>query len=212
VSQLLLGHETVPDDNRGNIRAHKSEISTSKLPLTFQHAVEIARHLSIRYLWIDSLCIIQKDSDDWERESGRMADIYRNSYITIAATSSSGPHEGFLSANERTPFQTVNFHMIHHFDNSAAYQNSLRGRSIAPLITRAWTYQERMLAPRVLHFAFNEVVHECFQEKRCECNGTYRAVIDGVEKREVYDTLISPVKTDYPETANDVAKDSYRVL
>ncbi|MDB5271548.1 MAG: hypothetical protein JWP58_4588, partial [Hymenobacter sp.] len=186
---------------RRNIRAHKNGISTSKLPLTFQHAVEIARHLRIRYLWIDSLCIIQKDSDDWERESGRMADIYRNSYITIAATSSSGPHEGFLSVNERTTFQTVNFQMIHHFNNSAAYQNSLHGRSIAPLITRAWAYQERMPAPRVLHFALNEVVYDCFQEKRCECNGTYRGVIDMVEKREVYDTLISPVKTEYPDTA-----------
>lgn len=53
------------------------------------------RNLGIRYLWIDSMCIIQQeagkfiqlDKDDWERESVTMFGVYKNSYVTLAALS-----------------------------------------------------------------------------------------------------------------------------
>lgn len=33
----------------------------TELPQTFHDAIEVCRALNIRYLWIDSLCIIQND-------------------------------------------------------------------------------------------------------------------------------------------------------
>ena len=39
-------------------------ISLNNLLLTFQHAILITRNLRYRYLWIDSLCIIQDNVDD----------------------------------------------------------------------------------------------------------------------------------------------------
>jgi len=63
-------------------------IPWSDLPKTFREAIQFARTLDIPYLWIDSLCIIQDDIDDWNQEAGRMALIYNNSYITFSATSS----------------------------------------------------------------------------------------------------------------------------
>jgi hypothetical protein len=50
----------------------------------FQHAIEIARSLGVGYIWIDSLCIIQKSKADWDREASRMHLVYRNSYCNIA--------------------------------------------------------------------------------------------------------------------------------
>jgi len=50
-----------------NIEMMKTEILMEKLPYTFRDAVTIAHHLNIRYLWIDSMCIIQDDRDDWEK-------------------------------------------------------------------------------------------------------------------------------------------------
>jgi hypothetical protein len=50
----------------------------------FQDAIEIARSLDVGYIWIDSLCIIQKSEADWARESSRMHLVYRNSYCNIA--------------------------------------------------------------------------------------------------------------------------------
>lgn len=77
-----------------NLQAHKTGIKLTELPLTFRDTIQIARSLRVRYLWIDSLCIQQDDPSDWEIEAGRMADVYHNAYLTIAATSARNPHEG----------------------------------------------------------------------------------------------------------------------
>lgn len=62
------------------------EIEVSKLPKSYRDAIAITRSLGIRYLWIDSLCIIQDSIADWQAESAAMGDIYKNSYCTIAAS------------------------------------------------------------------------------------------------------------------------------
>jgi hypothetical protein len=50
--------------NPKNFAAHKSTIAESRLPQTLTDAVKTARHLNVRYLWIDSLCIIQGPDGD----------------------------------------------------------------------------------------------------------------------------------------------------
>ncbi|PKY04370.1 HET-domain-containing protein [Aspergillus campestris IBT 28561] len=73
-----------------------SGIRWDELPKTFQDAVQIARLLHVRYLWIDSLCIIQDDTEDWNRESSKIADVYGQAYLTIAAAFSTGSSSGCL--------------------------------------------------------------------------------------------------------------------
>src|SRR5437016_1094573 len=55
----------------------KIDISWAHLPPLFQDAVTIARKLGYRYLWIDSLCIVQDDPADWDREAAQMWSIYQ---------------------------------------------------------------------------------------------------------------------------------------
>ncbi|KAF4420111.1 HET-domain-containing [Fusarium acutatum] len=69
----------------------------SQLPKTFREAITVARRFSIRYLWIDSMCIIQDSPEDWARESLQMHLVYANSACTISATASEGPDEGPLT-------------------------------------------------------------------------------------------------------------------
>lgn len=38
-----------------------------------------------------------------------------------------------------------------------------------PLMTRAWCFQERLLATRVLHYTKNEIVFDCLSAMECEC-------------------------------------------
>ena len=71
-----------------NLSERFCEIKMKELPKTFQHAVIITRRLGIRFLWIDSLCIVQDDPYDWEIEASKMASIYSGSYLTIMAVSS----------------------------------------------------------------------------------------------------------------------------
>lgn len=63
---------------------------------TFKDAVIVTRALGYRFLWIDSLCIIQIDRADWARECPRMASIYRGATVTIAAAASESCIDGFL--------------------------------------------------------------------------------------------------------------------
>jgi Heterokaryon incompatibility protein (HET) len=69
-------------------------IPWSSLSKTFQDAITITRHLGFRYIWIDSLCIIQNDKYDWEMEAAKMALVYKGSQLTIAATSSKDGNGG----------------------------------------------------------------------------------------------------------------------
>jgi Heterokaryon incompatibility protein (HET) len=71
-------------------------IKIAELPPTFRDAVLLTRHLGLRYLWMDSLCIIQDDRLDWEIESSQMADIYSNCTLCISATSSADSNGGCL--------------------------------------------------------------------------------------------------------------------
>lgn len=53
------------------------------LPPVFQEAVDFTRALGVRYLWIDSLCILQDDREEWAVEAQRMAGIFENSFLTL---------------------------------------------------------------------------------------------------------------------------------
>jgi hypothetical protein len=64
----------------------KVDIPWAHLPRTFQDAIDFVRRLDVAFLWIDSLCIVQDDSVDWQQQSANMASIYQNAYITLAAT------------------------------------------------------------------------------------------------------------------------------
>ncbi|PVH85646.1 heterokaryon incompatibility, partial [Cadophora sp. DSE1049] len=57
----------------------------SELSKTFKEAIHIATQLGLQYIWIDSLCIVQDDAEDWAREAVQMSDVYGNSFINIAA-------------------------------------------------------------------------------------------------------------------------------
>jgi hypothetical protein len=94
-----------------NLQKHKDArgIEYLQLPKTLQDAVFMTRYLGIRYLWADCLCIIQDDKADWEKEASRMADVYSNAYLTIAATRAKDCGEGFLHTRKTKDRRVVSF-------------------------------------------------------------------------------------------------------
>ncbi|KAB5584705.1 heterokaryon incompatibility protein-domain-containing protein [Coniochaeta sp. 2T2.1] len=76
--------------------SHTQGIDILSLSKTFQHTIFVTRELGIRYLWIDSLCIIQDDEDDWKREAENMADVFANAFVTIAASASTDGDGGLF--------------------------------------------------------------------------------------------------------------------
>jgi hypothetical protein len=166
------------------LKSHTKAIAIDKLPKTFQDAVDITRRLGIDYLWIDSLCIIQNSEDDWENEASRMADIYEGAYLTIAATASVNSLEGCyrsslpsisevgFSYTTKTGLSCTIYcrQADRHFNLDVAVPGHLETFDEFPLLDRGWVFQERFLSPRVLHFCDPELVFECRNGARCQCN------------------------------------------
>ena len=179
---------------KDTLSERKVAIRISALPQTFRDAVIIARGLGINFLWIDSLCIIQGDRLDWEQESAKMAAIYEGSYLNIAATHANSSTGGCFSnrwtnadINGSTYKVGVKSYLLqerHDGQDFSLYvrlslepghqdlgieESRLLTRKRAPLLTRAWVFQERCLACRTLHFHSQELIWECKMGLMCEC-------------------------------------------
>jgi hypothetical protein len=89
----------------GNLNEFRRAIEFKRLPKTFQDAILAVKWFDIRYLWIDSLCIIQDDTEDWRTESQRMKDVYKNAIGVIAATGGSSSSSGCFFARNPVAIQ-----------------------------------------------------------------------------------------------------------
>lgn len=135
------------------------------LPRTFRDAVLVAKALGIRYIWIDSLCIIQDDREDWLKQSAKMGLIYMNSTFTIAAHSAGQCNEGFLWRSQVSSTLSISpqrggpdfLVSIPDIDDRVLQTRFLESE----ISRRAWILQELTLSPRILHFVEDRLFWEC---------------------------------------------------
>ncbi|KAH7132205.1 heterokaryon incompatibility protein-domain-containing protein [Dendryphion nanum] len=156
-----------------NIERFRNGADISELPQTFKDSIIVARYFSVRYLWIDSLCIIQDSKKDWEIESAQMARIYTNSLLNIAASVSPDPDHGLF--RWRTPSALQPGLVRTSVQSSKPLEYYIEDRvyvsthiHTALLNSRGWVFQERFLAPRILHFTQHQIFWECFTSTHCE--------------------------------------------
>lgn len=162
-------------DNINKIREPES-IDEAILPRTFRDAVILTRKLGKEYLWIDSLCILQKkdkDGDpeskaDWEKESKLMEQVFSSAYFTIAASCADHRFDGFLKPRAPRQYVTLatdegaQFHVcdvIDQFDVDVEQ---------GELNKRGWVLQERALSRRTIHLTKTQTYWECGDGVRCE--------------------------------------------
>lgn len=211
----------------GNIKQAKltSETRTAfqrgllikNLPRTFRDAIIFATRLhNVGYIWIDSLCIVQDDREDWLRESALMQKVYRNSFLNISATAGQNSDDGLYS--QREPQQLWEDIVSLNIDGLArngtsqadvAQSGAERQQAVridngaesplhykltnsfttirscllldvsiwdamvnqAPVNRRGWVVQERLIAPRVLHFCRGRIAWECREFDEIEGRG-----------------------------------------
>lgn len=174
-----------PKTTKRNLAQRQQGISFDALPRSFQDAVIVTRNLEIRYLWIDSLCIVQDHTPDWQTESSNMAAYYSNAYLVIAAAQAGNPTQGFLdtmgSYSHFAQYPSAEIGQITNPDSSISriYRRQLDGYSWkerhdkvlreSPLNRRAWALQENLLAKRIVHFTQRELLWECVEGLKCEC-------------------------------------------
>jgi hypothetical protein len=158
-----------------NLQDLQECVPETELTNTFCDAIYITRSLGLEYLWIDSLCIIQDDEQDWQKESALMNRVYGGSTINIAAASSFDGNGGCLYSDVAPRERQKAFRYclkmpglqedrIWELAPVYLYPHCT---SWSHLASRAWALQERLLAPRTLHFSRTDLLWECKEKESC---------------------------------------------
>ncbi|KAF2789526.1 HET-domain-containing protein [Melanomma pulvis-pyrius CBS 109.77] len=158
--------------DQANLQRHISEgIELSSLPLTLRDTIELTRQLGVKYLWIDALCIIQKDRDDWIHEASLMSAVYSQALFCISADASADTSSGiFLDRSARhgtsvalpwpleDPNDGLGPMVLHITPDFRSFKDEIL---TSPLAKRGWTFQERALSARIIHFGSELCYWEC---------------------------------------------------
>ncbi|RII13652.1 heterokaryon incompatibility protein [Alternaria sp. MG1] len=143
----------------------------TSLPIAFQEAIHILEKLSIQYVWIDALCIIQSgvgSGKDWQFECGRMEEVYSNCIINLSLAQAAHPNESCLrgyTLDSTLPFRIDVVDETHHDGSYTVLSRDYFTEALndQPLGSRAWVLQERLLATRVLSIGNGELFWDCEQ-------------------------------------------------
>lgn len=185
---------------------HLGGFPVSTLPATIRDAIKLCHSLEIPYLWVDSLCIIQDDSEDWHKEATEMAAIYGRAALMISTPQNSGCDESFndfgnIASGDSSLPQILWEHrhlqekvtgIVSVRPTASIFNSQTRGtfwvgKQDSPWMTRGWTLQEWLLSPRVLHCG-KERMWDCYQTWYTETSSMIHisevAVFDSVNVAE----------------------------
>ncbi|KAK4221465.1 heterokaryon incompatibility protein-domain-containing protein [Podospora fimiseda] len=185
---------------KSNLEQHRTAIPLATLPNTFRDAVIVTRKLNREFLWIDSLCIIQDSTLDWELECAKMAIIYQRSSINICAPRAPDSSSGLLQRREPPEDNTCipcrwqvgqrafiirscgcldRDGMKEEGRTSYHYLAALRREEMSSGIgKRGGIFQEYLLSPRTLFFGPSRTYWECFTQTQFEDTNAIRNVYD----------------------------------
>ena len=141
----------------------------SNMPIAkrIEHAMSITELLDGRYLWVDTLCILQDDESQQHIEMSKLAAIYANYAITTLAVE--GRHansglKGFHGISEASNL-CQSFHRLAEGTKIILFPmgpNQLElGTHQTDWETRGWTYQEHFFSLKRLVFDGDSVRWEC---------------------------------------------------
>ncbi|KAI1366156.1 heterokaryon incompatibility protein-domain-containing protein [Xylaria arbuscula] len=160
---------------KANLQSRQVGFDRSELPPTLRDATFIAQKLGFRYIWIDAICIVQDDDDDWTQEGSNMASIYRSSHLTIAVALGYSCADGAFNEQSRSHLEDYldivrvdsalsssgKPSTLYFIDEFTSRSGPYRYVSDGPLSTRAWCLQETLLSTRVLYYTPFQLIWEC---------------------------------------------------
>jgi hypothetical protein len=182
-----------------NLKKYQSGIDSDFIPATIQDAIRVTRFLGLRYLWVDSFCILQDSESDKAAEISKIHVYFRDSYITIIAASAGSVSQGFLQQTPSYTFPVTKLPYViddetvgtisvvndddiypHYIDPDTGGMEQHQD----PTSTRAWCLEERVLSPRRLIFRVHALRYECHTTS-ININGSVVGAMDGDSLRYV---------------------------
>jgi hypothetical protein len=121
----LQPFQTKKKDIKGHLAVGGMRKWISTFPRTIRDAIDLVINLGERYLWVDSLCIIQDSERSWALNSRIMDTVYGNAYLTICAADGENANAGLKILHPSRPFK----------QNIAQYSGDLRLMSTIPAET-----------------------------------------------------------------------------
>jgi hypothetical protein len=135
-------------------------LSALPLPNTIRHALGCTEMLGVRYLWVDSLCIVQDDTNAKYAEMENMSAIYANASVTIIASDGCDAYSGFAGLQGVSGPRSYK-QAIFDLDHGTKLSPRQEYQSGTVWSTRAWTFQELLFSNRRIIFENGCVRWEC---------------------------------------------------
>ncbi|KAL8709892.1 MAG: hypothetical protein Q9225_007388 [Loekoesia sp. 1 TL-2023] len=156
-----------------NLDELTQNIAFHALPQTFRDAVSATCQLGYQYLWIDSLCIIQDSEEDWLKEAAAMMEVCRHCMLNLSAQDSKDSTEGLFSQHTMRVVKPLVWeskckgipNRLFFLCPTKFWKDQVSNSNLS---SRAWVMQEKLLAPRVLHFGKQQIFWECQEFRGCE--------------------------------------------
>lgn len=153
------------ETRKNTLQHHCKSIPLENLPNTMRDAANIAKALGFQYLWIDSLCIVQDDDQDWAEQSVAMTEIYGGSTLNISASDGTNSDSGILHPLD---YHAVSLGSYSRWKTGVGLEEIFVGRPMnvfdleeTPISSRGWVFQERLVSTATLHYTNQGLLWEC---------------------------------------------------
>ncbi|KAJ9613522.1 hypothetical protein H2200_003464 [Cladophialophora chaetospira] len=159
----VWGPNTSPMLTRDTVLRYSSpnSLKASTIPKTIFDAIQLVRNIGERYLWVDSLCIVQDDDSDKLGQLAIMGDIFHYAYLVVVASVGSDAYAGLPGVGPRKRCTWQHSEVIDGIPFITT-QPAVRGALKSSVWNRrGWTFQEIALARPVLIFTENQVYWNC---------------------------------------------------
>jgi hypothetical protein len=135
-------------------------LSALPLPNTIRDALGFTEMLGLRYLWVDSLCIVQDDTNAKYAEMENMSAIYANASVTIIASDGCDAYSGFAGLQGVSGPRAYK-QAIFDLNHGAKLSTQQHYQTETVWSDRAWTFQEHLFSNRRIIFQNGCVRWEC---------------------------------------------------
>ncbi|EEU41672.1 uncharacterized protein NECHADRAFT_97740 [Fusarium vanettenii 77-13-4] len=157
---LLLGPATDTYTlNANTMEDMLNGMDESRLVAAHRDTLSLARSLGIQFVWIDALCIIQGNKEDWERESKLMARVYGSSTLTVSAGRSADARNSFIINDYKQPAPCCEIPLDEGQGNVLV--GLRRSSDYGVVETRGWCLQEKKWSRRIVFFGKEQLYFLC---------------------------------------------------